>query len=90
MINAFEDLMIVIGDTPVKLNVIGLLRVGEDDVVVITDCPPLEIGDKEYELFHLILEEGKASIRDIEDDTLYEKLCNLWEVKIMEDKENDS
>jgi hypothetical protein len=90
MINAFNDLMIVVEGKPVKLNVIGLLNVGGDEVIVLTDCPPLNIKENEYELFHLLRENGSLSIQDITNYELYQKLCTIWEEKIAEGMENDS
>lgn len=88
--NAFEDLMIIVEDKPVKLNVLGIMNVGGDEVIVITDCPALEIEVGQYDIFHLLKENGTMSIKDIEDEKLYNTLCDIWEERIQEDRNNDS
>lgn len=88
--NPFKDLMIIVEDKPMKLNVIGLMKVGEDEVLIVSDVPALEIGPREYEIFHLIRDGESMSIKDIESDELYQRLCNIWEERIREDKSNDS
>ena len=90
MKNVFEDLMIVVENKPVKLNVLGLMNVGGDEVIVIFDCPPLNIKEAEYEIFHLIRENGTVFIQDIVDEKLYSTLCEFWEERIKEEAENDS
>lgn len=92
--NEFDDLMIVVGNEAHKLNVLGIMQFGEAELIVLTDVPVLEILPGEYEIFYLIRENGRLSISDIETDTLYDSLCEMWEEnfekELVEDSENDS
>ena len=74
----FKELFIMVGDTPVPLNVIGLLRVEYREYIVLNDMEGF-VGPDEYVIIELIRDENGVSIEGIENSTLYDEICAKWE-----------
>ena len=81
----FADLHIVVEGNPVKLNVIGIMNIGGDEVIVISDVPALNIGPNEYDIFHLDKDGDTVGIASIENEGLHQTLCNIWEERVWEE-----
>lgn len=86
----FKDLVVIINGVPASLEVLGGIKYGEREFIVVTNLPILEISNTEYEIFELIREDGKVSIQSIEDISAYETLVEMWQAKVMEDEEHEA
>jgi uncharacterized protein YrzB (UPF0473 family) len=88
--NSLDGLFIVVNELPVELNILGGMKVKDNEYLVIHNLPALEIGENEYEIFRLHRHEGgHVTIASIEDENEYDQICELWETKVAE-TEDDS
>lgn len=77
---AFSELFILVDDKPVQINVIGILKSEDREFVVLSDMAGL-IAEDEYIICELI-RENELKFEEVEDDKIYDELCDLWELHL--------
>ena len=87
-----DDLLLLIDGKEISLSALGVLYYEGAVYIVLNDVPALAIDKDEYEIFELFLNEkgNPVSIAQIADTHFYFSLCEMWEIRMQEDLEDDS
>lgn len=85
----FKDLVILVNGVPAELNVIGALKHGEKEYLVINDMDVFNLSADEYGIMELVRYEGHVSIKWVEDEEFHNTLCDMWEKAVDEMEEED-
>ena len=87
-----NNLHIVVNEKPVKVNAVGYIGHMDKEYVVVNNMPEMDLDPDNYDILEIKedLNSNIIVLFSIQSESLYETLCNMWELWLEEGESNDT